>query len=71
MAKVHTTLMWILTLVLIAGFMLIAMNLNGKHLFTEWKYEGFAVALFGLVGSIIVGVNSSPSGVETFANLYE
>ena len=62
-------LMWILTFIILVGFVLIYNNLNGETSFGS-RYEGLIVAIFGLVCSVFVGVKSSKQGLESFTSLY-
>ena len=62
-------IMWILTFIILIGFLLIHKNLNNETL-TGNKHEGLYLALFGLIASVYVGVKTSKSGVEGFTSLY-
>ena len=63
-------LMWIFTFVILIGFFLIHKNLNGETI-TGNDHEGLYLALFGLVVSVFIGVNTAKSGVEGFTSLYK
>ena len=63
------SLMWLFTLIILIGFFLIHKNLNNETI-TGNKREGLYLALFGLLASVYVGVNSSRSGIEGFTSLY-
>ena len=65
----NNTLMWIFTIILVIGFVLIHKNLNNETYFGS-KYEGLYISLFGLICSVYIGVNSANQGVEKFVSLY-
>lgn len=67
--SVNGTLMWILTFMILIGFVLIYKNLNGEIVFSN-RYEGLIIALIGLICSVFVGVKSSKKGIESFTSLY-
>ena len=65
----NSALMWFFTFVLLVGFVLTYMNLNGEVVFYN-RYEGLVVSAIGLLASIFVGVRSSRQGLEGFKSLY-
>jgi len=67
--SVNGALMWIFTIMIFIGFILIYKNLNGEIVFGN-KYEGLIIALIGLICSVFVGVNTSKKGIENFTLLY-
>lgn len=67
--SVNGTLMWILTFMILIGFVIIYKNLNGGVVFGS-RYEGLIIALIGLICSVFVGVKSSNKGIESFTSLY-
>lgn len=65
-----STLMWLLTIILLLGFMLTYMNLNGERVISNSKYEGLIISILALLGSVYVGMNTANGGFESFKNLY-
>ena len=63
-------IMWILTILLVIGFMLTYRNLNGERIIFDSKYEGLTISILALIGSVYVGVNTSNKGLEAFKKLY-
>lgn len=61
--------MWIFTIMIIIGFILIYRNLNSQ-LVSGNKYEGLIVAAIGLVCSVFLGIKSASNGIESFGELY-
>ena len=63
-------LMWFFTLIMLIGFIIAKRNLEGENGFTSSRYEGLIIIFIGLVSSVVVGVKSSASGLESFKSLY-
>ena len=63
-------IMWVLTIILLFGFLLTYMNLNGERVLTNSKYEGLVISILALMGSVYVGVNTANGGFESFKSLY-
>ena len=63
-------IMWILTIILLIGFILTYKNLDGERVLTNSKYEGLVISILALLGSIYVGVNTANGGFESFKSLH-
>lgn len=64
------TIMWVLTILLLVGFILTYKNLNGERVLTNSKYEGLVISVLALAASVYIGANTTKEGMSALKGLY-
>ena len=64
------TIMWVLTILLLVGFILTYKNLNGERVLTNSRYEGLVISVLALAGAVYIGGNAMKGGMSALKGLY-